>query len=112
VSYPAQFASLIAVDSHAFKNPLEFHYVLGQPVELAANGIYVKAPSPGGKYRWFTGTSFACPHVTGLVAKLKSAVDNVTPFQVKSLLWCLRANGTPADESEAEAGASAGADVG
>jgi subtilisin family serine protease len=59
---------------------------------MVADGIYVKAPSPGGSYRWFTGTSFACPHITGLVARLKSEIPDLTPFQVKSLLWCLRSN--------------------
>jgi len=92
VSYPAQFASLIAVDNQSFKDPLAFNFRTGRPVEIVANGIYVYAPSPGGKFRWFTGTSFACPHVTGLVARLKSVLPGITPFQVKSLLWCLRAN--------------------
>ena len=107
VSYPAQFAALIAVDNQSFKNPLEFHFRLGQAVELVANGIYVYAPSPGGKFRWFTGTSFACPHITGLVARLKSVIPNLTPFQVKVLLWCLRSNQTrrpefPAVDKEAQ----------
>ena len=56
VSYPANFASLIAVDNQSFDDPLTFHYHLGRPIEIAANGIYVKAPSPGGKFR--------CPAVT------------------------------------------------
>ena len=92
ISYPAQFASLIAVDNESFSEPMEFHYRLGRAVEFVANGIYVHAPSPGGKYRWFTGTSFACPHVTGLVARLKSVLPDLKPFQVKALLWCLRSN--------------------
>jgi subtilisin len=89
-SYPANFASLIAVDCQSMKDPLQFHYRLRQPVEIVAHGIYVQAPSPGGSYRWYTGTSFACPHITGLVACLKSVLPDLTPFQVKSLLWCLR----------------------
>ncbi len=92
VSFPAHFASLIAVDNQSFEDPLTIHYHLGQPIEIAAHGIYVKAPSPGGKFRWYTGTSFACPHVTGLVARLVSQISGLTPFQIKPLLWCLRAN--------------------
>lgn len=107
VCYPAHFASLIAVDSRAFENPLEFHYQLGRPVETSAKGIYVRAPSPGGKFRFFTGTSFACPHITGLVCRLKSELAGVTPFHIKTLLWHLRANreanGEPvADEANAQ----------
>ena len=106
ISYPAQFASLIAVDNQSFQEPTEFHYRLGQAVELVANGIYVNAPSPGGKYRWFTGTSFACPHITGLIARLKSVLPELKPFQMKALLWCLRGN---REEQHAEGGTRPGA---
>lgn len=97
LSYPAHFASVIAVDNQSFDDPLEFHYRFGQPIDTVAKGIYVKAPSPGGKYRLFTGTSFACPHITGLVARLVSEISGVTPFQMKSLLWQLRANRNEAE---------------
>lgn len=90
VSFPANFASLIAVDSQHFKDPVDFHYRLGHPVEIEANGIYVKAPTPGSGYRWYTGTSFACPHIAGLVARLRSSLPSLTPFQAKTLLWTLR----------------------
>lgn len=109
VSYPAHFASLIAVDNQSFEDPLAFHYRLGQPIETVAKGIYVKAPSPGGKYRLFTGTSFACPHITGLVAKLASAISGVTPFHVKTLLWHLRANRDDAESGTAQESAEAAA---
>jgi subtilisin family serine protease len=92
VSFPANFASVIAVDNQSIKNPLEFLYRTGVPIELAANGVYVNAPCPGGKFRLFTGTSFACPHITGIVARLKSQVTDLTPFQARLLLWGLRAN--------------------
>jgi subtilisin family serine protease len=91
-SYPSQFASVIAVDNESIPDPLSFYYRLGRPVELVANGIYVRAPSPGGRYQYFTGTSFACPHITGLVARLRSLIPRLTPFQVKTLLWSLRTN--------------------
>lgn len=100
VSYPAQFASLIAVDNQAFADPSQFHFRLGRAVELVAHGIYVRAPSPGGKFRWFTGTSFACPQIAGMVARLKSKIPDLTPFQVKSLLYCLRANRDEASAAE------------
>ncbi len=92
ISYPAQFAALLAVDNRAIPNPAEFHFLLNQPIEIAANGMYVRAPSPGNKYRFHTGTSFACPQVAGLVARLASRIDDLRPFQVKALLWAMRAN--------------------
>lgn len=91
-SFPAIFASLIAVDNQSMPDPLGFKYHLGRPIELEAHGIYVKAPSLNGQYQLWTGTSFACPHVTAAVARLREQLPNLTAFQAKSLLWILRDN--------------------
>jgi subtilisin len=92
ISYPAQFASLIAVDNQGFPDPLTFQYQRGRPIELVARGIYVRAPKAGGGHQLWTGTSFACPHITGVVARLLSLNPHLTAFQVKTLLHVLRAN--------------------
>jgi serine protease len=46
----------------------------------------------GGGYQYFTGTSFACPHITAIVARMLSLNPCLTPFQVKTLLYSLRSN--------------------
>jgi subtilisin family serine protease len=74
------------------RDPTTFGFRIGRPVELAARGIYVRAPRTGGGYQLWTGTSFACPHVTALVARLLSLNPALTPFQIKTLLHVLRAN--------------------
>jgi subtilisin len=89
-SYPAQFASLIAVDNQGFPDPLMFQYQRGRPIELVARGIYVRAPKSGGGYQLWTGTSFACPHISAVVARLLSLNPRLTAFQVKTLLYALR----------------------
>jgi subtilisin len=38
-----------------------------------------------------TGTSFACPHISGHVARVLSANPGLTPFQVKTLLFAMGA---------------------
>jgi subtilisin family serine protease len=91
-SYPAVFASLLAVDNQSYPDPTTFEFRTGRPVELSARGIYVRAPKSGGGYQLWTGTSFACPHIAGLVARLLSLNPALTPFQVKTLLHALRAN--------------------
>lgn len=91
-SYPSQFASLISVDSQGNEDPLSFEYRRSSLGEVAARGVYVRAPRPGGGHQLWTGTSFACPHVTGIVARLLSLNPKLTPFQVKALLYALRAN--------------------
>jgi len=92
VSYPAHFASLIAVESGTFENALAFNYRLERPVEIEAHGAYVRAPSPGGKYQMWTGTSFACPHITAIAARLRSVIPDLSPFELKTFLRCLREN--------------------
>ena len=56
--------------------------------ELVASGSGIYAPSlttlPN--YKFFTGTSFAAPFVTGAVAILKEANPNLTPLETKSAL--------------------------
>jgi subtilisin family serine protease len=91
-SYPAVFASLMAVDNESYPEPTTFEFRVGRRTELAARGIYVKAPKSGGGYQLWTGTSFACPHITGLVARLLSLNPALTPFQLKTLLHVLRSN--------------------
>jgi subtilisin family serine protease len=91
-SYPAVFASLVAVDNESYADPTTFEFHIGRPVELAARGIYVRAPRTGGGYQLWTGTSFACPHITALVARLLSLNPALTPFQIKTLLHVLRSN--------------------
>jgi subtilisin family serine protease len=103
ISYPAQFASLIAVDNQGFPDPLMFQYQRGRPSELVARGVYVQAPKSGGGYQLWTGTSFACPHVSAVVARLLSINPGLTSFQVKTLLHLLRANRTGAGEGTAAA---------
>jgi subtilisin family serine protease len=100
-SYPAVFASLIAVDNDSFAEPMAFRFQTRGPMEVVARGIYVRAPKSGGGYQLWTGTSFACPHVTGLVARFLSINPALTPFQIKALLYVLRSNrGTPMKNEE------------
>ena len=65
---------------------------------MVARGVYVQAPKSGGGHQLWTGTSFACPHITAVVARLLSLNPNLTPFQVKTLLYLLRDNRTAPEE--------------
>ena len=103
-SYPAVFASLLAVDNQSFPEPTTYEFHAGKPMELAARGIYVRAPKSGGGYQLWTGTSFACPHITALVARLLSINPALTPFQIKTLLCVLRANRAAKPAGDAAAG--------
>lgn len=86
-AYPANLSSVLAVNSQSFKDPLKFNYLLNTPIELESNGIYVEAPNPQGGHKLYTGTSFACPHISGIVARLLSIYPGLRPFEIRTLLW-------------------------
>jgi subtilisin family serine protease len=89
-SYPSIFSSsVVSVVKRAGGDPFNFGYRYGQVIELVAPGVEVKTTWPGGGYRNLTGNSFACPYVVGIIALLMEAYPNLTPFQVKTILFTI-----------------------
>ena len=89
-SYPSIFSSsVVSVVKRAGGEPFNFGYRYGQVIELVAPGVEVKTTWPGGGYRQLTGNSFACPHMVGIIALLVEAYPNLTPFQVKTILYTI-----------------------
>ena len=58
----------------------------GTLVEFAARGVDVDVPWGGGGVKRMTGSSFAAPRVSGMLACLLSEVPGLTPLQAKLLL--------------------------
>jgi len=89
-SYPSIFSSgLVSVVKRAGDNPFNFGYRYGQVIELVAPGVEVKTTWPGGGYRQLTGNSFACPYIVGIIALMIEAYPDLTPFQIKSILYTI-----------------------
>ncbi len=92
-AYPAQFSSVLSVNMEGFEDATALRYDHGGPIELSARGIYVEAPAPGGGTQLFTGTSFACPHVTGLLARVLSVYPGLAAFEARMILSMLSPGG-------------------
>lgn len=90
--YPAGLASVVGVDMDFFQDPATFRFHPGRETEVEACGVYVEAPTSDGGWQQFTGTSFACPQVTGIAARLREHFPDLTPFQLKTALAALRDN--------------------
>jgi subtilisin len=89
-SYPSIFSSsIVSVVKRAGADPFNFGYRYGNVIELVAPGVEVKTTWPGGGYRQLTGNSFACPYIVGIIALLMEAYPNLTPFQVKTILYAI-----------------------
>ncbi len=85
-SYPSVFSSVVSVAAHDIPDPLTFFYNPRPPVEFGAWGVDVPVAWLGGSNIIATGNSFAAPHIAGLLARLRSAYPDATPFEAKTLL--------------------------
>jgi len=91
-SYPWQFSSVVSVASHEGDDPLEFMYNPDPPVELFARGTNVEVAWMGGGKIVAAGNSFATAHVSGVCALILSKHPELTPFQLKSVLYATASN--------------------
>ncbi|WP_458188882.1 S8 family serine peptidase [Haladaptatus sp. NG-WS-4] len=71
VTYPGAYPQVIAVSSTTKSDTLSEFSSVGSEVELAAPGSEIYSTLPGG-YGYKSGTSMACPHVSGVAGLLMS----------------------------------------
>jgi subtilisin family serine protease len=86
-SYPWRFSSVLSVGSHELDDGDAFFYNPSPPVEFFARGVGVEIAWPGGSTIRSTGNSFATPHMSGRCALIRAKHPQLTPFQVKSVLY-------------------------
>jgi subtilisin len=91
-SYPWRFSSVISVGSHEGQDPFEYYANPSPPVEFFARGVDVEVAWNGGARLVCTGNSFATPHIAGIAALVLSKHPELTPFQLKSLLYLTATN--------------------
>jgi subtilisin len=91
-SYPWRFSSVISVGSHEEPDPFTFFYNPSPPVEFFARGVDVEVAWMGGARIRCTGNSFATPHMSGLCALVLAKHPELTPFQLKSVLYLTSTN--------------------
>ena len=91
-SYPWRFSSVISVGSHEEDDPLTFYYNPNPPVEFFGRGVRIKVAWIGGRSVTASGNSFATPHMAGICTLILSKHPELTPFQVKSVLYLTASN--------------------
>src|ERR671911_939775 len=91
-SYPWRFSSVISVGSHEEADPLDFFYNPSPPVEFFGRGVNVEVPWLGGRVLTVSGNSFATPHMTSICALVLAKHPELTPFQLKSVLYLTATN--------------------
>jgi subtilisin len=96
-SFPWRFSSVISVGSHESDDPWRWYANPSPPVEFFARGIDVDVAWPGGKTIRATGNSFAAPHIAGFCALALAKHPELTPSQMKSLLYLTASNAGGSD---------------
>jgi subtilisin family serine protease len=91
-SYPWRFSSVISVGSHEDPDPLAFYYNPSPPVEFFGHGVNVTVAWLDGRTLRASGNSFATPHLSGICALILSKHPELTPFQLKSVLYLTATN--------------------
>jgi subtilisin len=91
-SYPWRFSSVISVGSHEEPDPLAFFYNPSPPVEFFGRGVNVEVPWSGGRTLTVSGNSFATPHLSAICALILAKHPELTPFQLKSVLYLTATN--------------------
>ena len=84
--YPAADRNVIAVTATDMEDRLYTGANRGNHIAVAAPGVDVLVPAPGGNYQFTTGTSVAAAHVSGVVALLIERNPKLTPGDVRRIL--------------------------
>jgi subtilisin family serine protease len=84
--WPGHFPSVITVSFTLANEPLSLWWRPGTLVEFSARGQDLEVPWLGGTRKKVTGSSFAAPHVSALLARMLSSCPRLRPLHAKALL--------------------------
>lgn len=91
-SYPWRFASVVSIGSHTRADPWHLEVNGHPPVDFFAAGVGIVVARPGGGHVSVSGNSFAAPHVTGLLAVVRSKHPHLGPVQLRHVLTAISNN--------------------
>jgi subtilisin len=92
VEYPGSFPTVISTDYADLKG-LTLRRRPGQLVEFLAPGHDIRVAWKNRQYRLLSGSSFAAPHLTAIVARLRQLHPQSNACQLKTILYALADSG-------------------
>jgi parallel beta-helix repeat protein len=84
--YPAAYDGVVAVAATDSSDNVAGFSNFGNWIDLAAPGVDVYSTFLGNSYEYLSGTSMACPHVTGVAALAWGVFSNYTADQITEVL--------------------------
>lgn len=84
--WPGYFPSVVTVNMARSDDDHTFFYKPGHLVEFAARGVDVTLPWNNGSNKQVSGSSFAAPIMSALIARLISGMPGISPLEAKALL--------------------------
>lgn len=94
-SYPAALPDVIGVAGGKVRGRYGYYYRPGHAIECVARGDAQRVCWIDPPYVMVSGTSFAAPHITGIVAMIRQAHPGASLEQVRELLQANALQGTP-----------------
>ena len=94
-SYPAVLSDVIGVTGGKVRGRYGYYYRPGHAIECVARGDAQRVCWIDPPYVMVSGTSFATPHITGVVALIRQAYPNAPLEQVRELLQANALQGMP-----------------
>ena len=85
-SYPAYFSNVIGVKAGAIKGRYNYLFRAGEPIECIAPGTAQRVLWAEGREHIVEGSSFAAPHIAGILALIKQAFPKANPNELKRVL--------------------------
>lgn len=86
INWPAAYETVIAVGAIDNQDERCSFSNYGEGLELVAPGYRIISSIPGNDYDFYSGTSMACPHVSGVAALAKSTYPSWTNIQIREEL--------------------------
>lgn len=86
VGFPAKYEKVMAVSAVDSSDIIATFSSRGPEVEIAAPGVSVRSTTRGGGYGNMSGTSMACPHVSGVAALAWGSHRGANNKQIRWLL--------------------------
>lgn len=85
-SYPAHFDNVLGVNAGRVKGDYEYYYDFREPVQFIARGDRQRLDWVDGKQVYMGGTSFAAPHIVGIIALLLQRFPGISYSDLKDVL--------------------------